>query len=932
MQPSQLEQQQADVFRLSPARVAVMTALAAIATPSFAVPVVYFQTIADGRNYFDTTVNSYADNGGNITTDTVSGLTSGTSWTVGNITITPTNGSARGIDASYLSAAPSLNGSSTGQAISMSASGSDPAGSGLTFSFASAVNAFGIELGDWGTCCYPSSLYIQFGNNGVWETAQLIGTATARTDVPEHPNRTYTFIGAINDTATFNEVRIYGNGDGDALYAGGVIRTGVVTLNSVPASAGSSTQNPGGVIDPNQSAYSTNDLTNGTISPVFDGGTLRVDSSASFAQDITVKNSGGTIDINGNHSTFSGVIADDTGASGSLTITNGANGGTIRLTGENTYTGGTIIDNGAALVVGDGSTHGSIVGNVVNNGAIAFDRADNISFDGNISGSGLLVQQGPGTLVLTGNNSYAGGTVVAGGTVSVSADENLGDASGAIQLENGTLQTTGTFTTARNIAINGQGTLDTAASTLILSQGAISGNGGLVKNGEGSFVQQGVASHTGGTTVNDGLLTLSGNNTYTGGTTLNGGTLAISSDANLGDASGNITLNGGELGIAANMSTARAIALTDDSSIFTVGTSTLTTSGAITGGGVLNKTGSGTLVINGGLATTGGTTVNQGTLVLAGTNTFTGTTTVNSGATVQVGSDAALGNASNGIALNNGTLASSGSMSTARNISVNGASNVSTAANTTLTTSGAITGNGSLTKVGAGTLVVNGGLATTGGTTVSAGTLVLAGTNTYTGGTTVNGGSVQVASDAALGAASSNITLNGGDLTVTSTMQTQRGIVLGSGNGSITTTSGTIFQAAGNVTGSGSLIKNGSGTLVMSGVNSYAGDTVINGGVVKVDTGSSLGQGVVTLNGGILQTTATLGSSQTVLVSGSAGVNVDAGTTAELSGTIRSVGSTDCFTKRGTGTLNMSGNMTMSKGTCVEEGMLRANGTLDSDV
>ncbi|MGC3963066.1 MAG: autotransporter-associated beta strand repeat-containing protein [Rhodocyclaceae bacterium] len=892
-------------------RLAVMAALASVSVPSMATPVVYFQTIADGRNYFDTTVGTY---GGVTDTATFSGLGSGTSWVVGDATITPTNGNSRSIQASYLSSAPSLNGSGTGQAISMSASAQNSEGTGLTFTFNSAINAFGIELGDWGTCCFPSSLYIQFGTNGVWETAQLIGTATARSDVPEVASGTYAFIGAINDTATFNQVRIYGDGDGDALYAGGVLRTGTVDLNSVPASAGSSTQNPVKTgIDSSQPAFSSKDLVSGTIDPVFDGGVLRMDSSDTFAQNVTIKNSGGSIDINGNSAVLSGVIADDKGASGGLTVRNGGNGGSLRLTGENTYTGGTVVEVGAQLIVGDGANAGSIVGNVANEGFLGFDRADSTQFGGNISGNGGVAQLGSGVLTLSGESTYTGGTYIGKGTLSISADNNLGATGSNVLINGGTLATTASIESKRSITLSGSGILDVSDKTTLGAYGTIDGKGALVKQGNGTLV-------------------LGGINTYTGGTVLAGGTTVISSDANLGSSDGAITFAGGTLRSTANTSSARNITMEGADAVLSVDAGTaFVSSGNVSGGNSLIKNGSGAAAFTGVASHTGGTIVNDGVLVLSGDNTYTGGTTLNGG-TLSISKDANLGNASGALTFNGGVLETTGSLQLQRTVELNAAANVTTASGTTLTASGPISGVGQLIKNGSGMMIADGVLSNKGGVVVNDGTLALSGQNTYTGNTIVNGGRVAVSSDAALGNAANSVVLNGGDLTVTASMQTLRGIVLGAGNGSITTATGVTFNAGGSVTGTGGLIKNGSGTLVMSGVNSYAGDTVINGGVVKVDTGSSLGKGVVLLNGGILQTTATLGSQQTVLVSGQAGVNVDAGTSAELGGQIASVGSTDCFVKRGQGALNLSGSVSLSKGTCVEEGVLRANGTLDSTV
>jgi autotransporter-associated beta strand protein len=133
--------------------------------------------------------------------------------------------------------------------------------------------------------------------------------------------------------------------------------------------------------------------------------------------------------------TFGGVIS----GTGSLTQSGGS---PLILTGDNTYAGGTTISAGKGLVIGDGGTIGSIVGNVTDNGFLTFNREDNTTFSGTISGTGILRQQGPGTLTLTGVNSYMGGTALLAGTLSVDKDAELGGTGVAITLRGGELLTT----------------------------------------------------------------------------------------------------------------------------------------------------------------------------------------------------------------------------------------------------------------------------------------------------------------------------------------------------------------------------------------------------------------------------------------------------------------------------------------------------------
>src|SRR5208282_6566556 len=123
-----------------------------------------------------------------------------------------------------------------------------------------------------------------------------------------------------------------------------------------------------------------------------------------------------------------------------------------------------------------------------------------------------------------------GGTSINGGTLSISADDNLGNAAGSLSFNGGTLQTTAAVASARTVTLNaGCGTVDTAGQSDALS-GVIGGAGALT-----------VADSVGG-----GVLTLTSANTYTGGTVLNGGILSISNDNNLG-VGGGLTFNGGTL-------------------------------------------------------------------------------------------------------------------------------------------------------------------------------------------------------------------------------------------------------------------------------------------------------------------------------------------------------------------------------------------------
>src|SRR5262245_5621043 len=96
---------------------------------------------------------------------------------------------------------------------------------------------------------------------------------------------------------------------------------------------------------------------------------------------------------------------------GTLTI---ADGGVVNSPGL------TSIGAGSTLNLGTGGLAGAIVTPAIaNDGQIAANFTDTLTLAANISGAGGLTKIGPGTLVLTANNSYSGATTIDGGTLIV---------------------------------------------------------------------------------------------------------------------------------------------------------------------------------------------------------------------------------------------------------------------------------------------------------------------------------------------------------------------------------------------------------------------------------------------------------------------------------------------------------------------------------
>jgi autotransporter-associated beta strand protein len=186
------------------------------------------------------------------------------------------------------------------------------------------------------------------------------------------------------------------------------------------------------------------------------------------------------------------------------------------------------------LVVGNSSINGVTVsagtlqcadanatGTIVDNGNVAFNQAAPASYAGGLSGTGTFTKVGPGTLTLTGDNSYHGGTFISGGTLSFSADSQLGAAEGSVTVNNGAAVLfnglmPGPARTARTLNIN-NGNFTVATEADLTFDGAIVN----LTTGSLSVAAGGTLTYA-GAAVYGGFLRGSGTHIVTGGTTFSG--------------------------------------------------------------------------------------------------------------------------------------------------------------------------------------------------------------------------------------------------------------------------------------------------------------------------------------------------------------------------------------------------------------------------
>ena len=151
-----------------------------------------------------------------------------------------------------------------------------------------------------------------------------------------------------------------------------------------------------------------------------------------------------------------------------------------------------------------------------------------------------------------------------------------------------------------------------------------------------------------------------------------------------------------------------------------------------------------------------------------------------------------------------------------------------------------------------------------------------------------------------------------------------------SANSSVSVGSGDSLTLSGVVSGSGSLNKADSGTLILSGSNTYSGATVINGGTLSIAGDGNLGTGNLQLQDGTLRVTGASTIDNAIVLGAGLFVNtIETTSDTSLSGVIS--GSGDVF-KTGSGTLTLSASNSATGMFTASAGTVLINGSYDGQV
>jgi len=251
----------------------------------------------------------------------------------------------------------------------------------------------------------------------------------------------------------------------------------------------------------------------------------------SSAYDVSIVHNGpGTLTLTG----FSTTAALANGA-GFITGTTTVNGGTLRLNDERNLGGDPNILNPAQLTLNGGTlaAYATFAIDDVNRGltlgaaggTIETESTSVLTVGSTITGPGSLTKTGPGTLILTAQNNYAGATNVNGGTLLINGDQSSADGDVSVETT-ATLGGTGIVGGDTTIKDGGRVTSGTATTVADLASGdylnfsgsltAQSGSTWLVNlvqnvNGSADFIDVGGALAINGATLS---IVTSGNYTY----------------------------------------------------------------------------------------------------------------------------------------------------------------------------------------------------------------------------------------------------------------------------------------------------------------------------------------------------------------------------------------------------------------------------------
>jgi fibronectin-binding autotransporter adhesin len=489
---------------------------------------------------------------------------------------------------------------------------------------------------------------------------------------------------------------------------------------------------------------------------------------------------------------------------------------------------------------------------------------------GGITGVTSLVKSNTGSLLLLTSNSFAGGVFIDGGSIIITNNSALGASSGAVTLNGGTLQINGPVTNSRAFPMPVASTIGVGANTTASLGGVISGAGAnFNKSDNGTLILTARETFTGNLFVHGGSVIIA-----SGGSITNGSYDSIGVDTN---DNGTLTLNG-----TGSLSTTSDFNVGDIGSA--IGTLNVANSATLTmnaffigSANAAGSTASGTVNQSGGTITEISAAV--GTFAIGGRTSASGVGVYNmSGGTLTANGGIRVGGTGTGtLNQSGGTINALGGMNIARIAGSFGTNNLNGGTLSTFNVF-STTGTNAVFNFNGGTLQAN--FSPPNATWFSGGILA----NILAGGAIID-------------SSNNNVTIS-------------TPLLAGSANGGLTKKGSGTLTLSGTNTFTGP-ITNTAGTLFLNNASTYAGAVAVNAGTLQLTTASTIQGGTTVANNAVLSInqlgSATLTISNLTFNGGATGPGATVGLTPATANN-PNVALVNCgtLTLNGTNTVNLA--------------------------